>query len=73
MAIVLTFAVSILDGYVSLLEFMPSISLGLLNSILEFYKEYLPLYDLGLGWILPAALGALVGALYGQLRKGREK
>ena len=43
------------------------------DKILEFYKEYLPLYDLGLGWILPAALGALVGALYGQLRKGREK
>ena len=73
MAIVLTFAVSILDGYVSLLEFMPSISLGLLNSILEFYKENLPLYDLGLGWILPAALGALVGALYTLLRKSPGK
>ena len=69
MAILLTFAVSILDGYVSLLQFMPSVSLGFFSSILEFYKNYLPLYDLGLGWILPAALGAFVGALYAQLRK----
>lgn len=64
LSLLCTFAVSILDGYLTLVQFLPSASIGTLNNVAEIYKQYLPLYGLGLGWMLPAVLGAVAGAVY---------
>ena len=33
----------------------------MLSSISAFYADYLPLYAIGLGWIVPAVVGAVIG------------
>ena len=53
-AMFLTFFISIIDGYNALVESVQAVEVGALNAISEFYQDYLPLYDLGLGWIVPA-------------------
>jgi len=60
-AMVLTFFVSILDGYQALVKSMPEAKLMFLDQIGAFYENILPFYDLGLGWILPALVGAVIG------------
>ncbi|RWZ58021.1 branched-chain amino acid transport system II carrier protein [Halobacillus fulvus] len=57
----LTFFVSFIDGYSALTDSIPAVTLPLLESVRSFYLEFLPLYDIGLGWILPAVAGALIG------------
>ncbi|MFC7063427.1 branched-chain amino acid transport system II carrier protein [Halobacillus seohaensis] len=57
----LTFLVSIIDGYNTLSSSLPGVTLSLIESIKEFYLHYLPLYSIGLGWILPALVGAIIG------------
>ncbi|WP_101844967.1 branched-chain amino acid transport system II carrier protein [Halobacillus sp. Marseille-P3879] len=60
----LTFFVSIVDGYHTLVESLPGASLSSIEAVREFYVHYLPLYDIGLGWILPALAGALIGCFW---------
>ncbi|MFC5447127.1 branched-chain amino acid transport system II carrier protein [Paenibacillus aestuarii] len=60
----LTFCVSFFDGYSALVDSLPSASLSLFESIKLFYMDYLPFYDIGLGWILPALVGAFIGFLW---------
>ncbi|WP_413367091.1 branched-chain amino acid transport system II carrier protein [Lysinibacillus sp. 3P01SB] len=60
-AMFFTFFVSIIDGYNALIESVPAFELGFLNTIAEFYKSFLPLYDIGLGWIVPALVGTVIG------------
>lgn len=60
-AMFFTFFVSIIDGYNALIESVPAFELGFLNTIAEFYKNFLPLYDIGLGWIVPALVGTVIG------------
>ena len=62
-AMTLTLCVSLIDGYSSLAKSVPAASVPLFESVSKFYADSLPLYHLGLGWILPALLGALIGLL----------
>ncbi|OIK13709.1 branched-chain amino acid transport system II carrier protein [Bacillus sp. MUM 116] len=64
MAILLTFFVSIFDGYSTLATSLPGATVALFESIKTFYVHYLPLYNTGLGWILPAVIGAIAGYLW---------
>ena len=57
----LTFFISIIDGYNALTSSLPQATLSLIESVSEFYFYYLPFYDIGLGWILPALVGAIIG------------
>ena len=34
-----------------------------LNAMLEFMKDYVPLFKYGLGWLIPAAVGAAIGVI----------
>ncbi|SFK32681.1 branched-chain amino acid:cation transporter, LIVCS family [Halobacillus dabanensis] len=63
-AMILTFFVSTIDGYNALVGTIPTALLPWLEDISQFYYSYLPLYDIGLGWILPALLGAVIGYLW---------
>lgn len=62
-AILFTFFISIIDGYNALIDSVPAFEIGFLSSIAEFYKEFLPLYSIGLGWIVPALVGAIIGII----------
>ena len=68
-AMFLTFFISIIDGYNALLGSVPAVEVGALNAISEFYQAYLPLYDLGLGWIVPAVVGAVIGYIFSMMKK----
>src|SRR5690606_23014809 len=60
-AILLVFFISIIDGYNALIGSVPAFEVGMLSSISTFYADYLPLYSIGLGWIVPAVVGAVIG------------
>ena len=60
-AIVLTLFVSILDGYQALVDSIPEAKLGFFEQIGNFYENVLPFYEIGLGWVLPAFVGAVIG------------
>lgn len=60
---ILTFGVSFFDGYSALVRSIPGVSVSVLDSVVSFYENSLPLYSLGLGWLLPALAGAAVGML----------
>lgn len=44
---------------------------GLTVGILSEWAERIPFYDLGIGWLLPAIIGALIGLVIGRLRPKR--
>jgi branched-chain amino acid:cation transporter, LIVCS family len=60
-SIAMTFFVSFFDGYSALVANLPNTNISLFNSVTSIYVEHLPLYAIGLGWILPAFLGAVIG------------
>ncbi|WP_409369096.1 branched-chain amino acid transport system II carrier protein [Lysinibacillus sp. 38-6] len=62
-AMFLTFFVSLIDGYKALVDSIPGAKLSLLDAVEQFYSNILPLYDIGLGWILPAIIGVVIGLL----------
>jgi len=63
-AMIFTFGVSFLDGYSALQESIPGFSVPFLEKIMQFYSSTLPLYDLGLGWLLPAFIGVAIGLVW---------
>lgn len=65
----LTFFVSLIDGYKALIAEIPAAQLSFLDSIEQFYATYLPLYEIGLGWIVPAVFGAVIGLIYAMVKK----
>ncbi|WP_173915320.1 branched-chain amino acid transport system II carrier protein [Halobacillus sp. Marseille-Q1614] len=60
----LTLFVSIVDGYSALAESLPGVTVASIESVREFYVHYLPFYDIGLGWILPALAGGVIGCFW---------
>ncbi len=62
-AILLTFFISLIDGYNALVASVPAFEVGFLTEVADVYARYLPLYSIGLGWIVPAVVGVLVGLL----------
>jgi branched-chain amino acid:cation transporter, LIVCS family len=60
----LTFFVSFFDGYSALAASLPNMNVSFLDSVKALYMDYLPLYDIGLGWIVPALIGATIGYIW---------
>lgn len=63
-AILFTFFISFIDGYNALVDSLSGFGVGILDDIAAFYQDYLPLYSIGLGWIVPAIIGAVIGLLF---------
>ncbi len=59
-SMICAFAVSVVNG----LE-----TGGLSAGILSEWVRYIPFYELGIGWLIPAIVGALAGLAVGRLRK----
>ncbi|MFD2210482.1 branched-chain amino acid transport system II carrier protein [Virgibacillus halophilus] len=55
-----TFLISIVDGFKSLCESLEIDYFAWLKPILTFYTDNLPLYEEGLGWLLPALIVMVV-------------
>lgn len=62
-AMIFTFFISLIDGYKALVESVPDAKLVVLDAVEKYYSEMLPFYDIGLGWILPALIGAVIGSM----------
>lgn len=54
-SLALTFLVSIVEG-------LSASSLDV-SSLSNFYNKYVPLYNIGLGWLIPALIGAAIGLI----------
>ncbi|WP_010288889.1 branched-chain amino acid transport system II carrier protein [Kurthia massiliensis] len=68
-AMFFTFFISIIDGYNALIGSVPEWKVSFLQKIAQFYADTLPFYDLGLGWIVPAVVGAIIGYMYALIKK----
>ena len=62
-SILFTFFISFIDGYNALVGSLSGFEVGMLSDIAAFYEDYLPFYSIGLGWIVPAIVGALIGLI----------
>ncbi|MEG0471326.1 MAG: branched-chain amino acid transport system II carrier protein, partial [Solibacillus sp.] len=62
-AIILTFFISTIDGYNALIANVPALEVSFLTAISAFYAEILPLYSIGLGWVVPAFIGVIIGLM----------
>lgn len=60
-AMLLTFLISVIDGYNALTQNVTNFNIELLNSVSTFYSNILPFYDVGLGWVVPAIVGVIIG------------
>lgn len=65
----LTFFVSLIDGYKALIASLPAAKVGFLDAIEKFYASVLPFYEIGLGWVIPAVVGAFIGYIYALAKK----
>ncbi|ARI79219.1 branched-chain amino acid transport system II carrier protein [Halobacillus mangrovi] len=68
-SMVLTLFVSTIDGYNALVGTIPGAAIHVIDKVSGFYYSYLPLYDIGLGWVLPAFIGAVLGYLWSSKNK----
>lgn len=60
-AIILTIFISTIDGYNALIANVPAFEVKFLTAISAFYADILPLYSIGLGWVVPAIIGVIIG------------
>ncbi|MET4560191.1 LIVCS family branched-chain amino acid:cation transporter [Lysinibacillus parviboronicapiens] len=70
-AMFFTFFISVIDGYKALADSVPAAKIGVLDAVTQLYADFLPFYDIGLGWILPALVGALIGSVMGARHLGK--
>lgn len=63
-AMIFTFSVSLLDGYRAMQNSIPGLSVSFFERIMQSFSSNLPLYDLGLGWLLPAFIGVGIGIVW---------
>lgn len=70
-SILFAFCVSFFDGYSTLIKSLPSASLPVLDAVKTFYLNYLPLYDIGLGWLLPSIVGTFIGLVWSKTHKNK--
>lgn len=59
-ATVITFMISIIDGLKTFCDLIEIDYYGWMKPIVSFYKEALPLYNQGLGWLIPVLIIILI-------------
>ncbi|MFJ7182926.1 branched-chain amino acid transport system II carrier protein [Lysinibacillus xylanilyticus] len=70
-AMIFTIFISVIDGYKALVASIPTAKLSIFDVIEKAYSNFLPFYDMGLGWILPALIGAFIGCLFPARKAGK--
>jgi LIVCS family branched-chain amino acid:cation transporter len=59
-SLILTFIISLFDGLNA-----AGIKINVIN---DFFTHLLPLYNVGLGWLIPSVLGGVAGYIFTKLR-----
>ncbi|RDW16207.1 branched-chain amino acid transport system II carrier protein [Oceanobacillus chungangensis] len=67
-ATIITFLVSIIDGFKALCESLKIDYYNWLSPIIDFYETYLPLYKQGLGWLLPALIVIVITGIIARIQ-----
>lgn len=67
-AIILTLFVSVIDGYNALIDSVPAFEVNFLTAVANVYEQYLPLYSIGLGWVVPALIGTVLGYIVSRVK-----
>ncbi|QHS23385.1 branched-chain amino acid transport system II carrier protein [Virgibacillus sp. MSP4-1] len=70
--IAVTFLISIFDGLKSLCQSLGIEYFGWMQPIVNFYEQSLPLYNQGLGWLLPAVAVIVVTGVISRFQKTAE-
>ncbi|MBC5636795.1 branched-chain amino acid transport system II carrier protein [Ornithinibacillus sp. BX22] len=65
----ITFLISIFDGWKVLQESLGIDGFSLLEPVVSFYEKWLPFYDEGLGWLVPAIIVILITGIITRMRK----
>ncbi len=65
-------SVTVCTGLASMFDLFKTLPAGLQNALqlegcVTFAGKYLPLYDMGLGWVLPAVIGLLIGLIISRM------
>jgi len=63
-AISVTFMISIIDGFKTFCDLVGMKYFGWLAHIVSFYERVLPLYNNGLGWLLPVLISILITGIF---------
>jgi len=66
---VVTFLISIVDGFKTLSNTLEIEYFGWFKPIVSFYDSFLPLYDAGLGWLLPALVVIVIAGIISRIYK----
>ena len=66
---IVTFLISIVDGFKTLSNTLEMDYYGCLKTIVSFYESVLPLYDEGLGWLLPALIVIVISGTISRIYK----
>ncbi len=69
-AIFVTFLISVVDGLKTLTGSLEVANPAWLQSIIDFYDQILPLYNDGLGWLVPALIAIALSAIVAFILKG---
>lgn len=68
-AIAVTFFISLFDGLKALCDSLGIEYFGWLSTVLGMFESVLPLYDKGLGWLVPALIVIVITGVYSRLQK----
>src|SRR5699024_6618438 len=66
---IVTFLISIVDGFKTLSNTLEMDYYGWLKTFVSFYDSVLPLYDEGLGWLLPALIVIAISGTISRIYK----
>ncbi|MBS4201270.1 branched-chain amino acid transport system II carrier protein [Bacillus sp. FJAT-49732] len=69
LTIAITFLISIFDGLKSLCQSLEIDYFGWMVPVVSFYENTLPLYNKGLGWLLPALVVIIITAVVSRLQR----
>ena len=64
-----TFLIAIVDGFKALCESLEIDYFNWLQPVINIYEQYLPLYNDGLGWLLPAVVVCVVATIVHHMTK----
>ncbi|ANU24552.1 branched-chain amino acid transport system II carrier protein [Planococcus donghaensis] len=67
--IIVTFLISIIDGFKTLTALLGVENPTWLQSVIDFYSATLPLYNNGLGWLLPAIIVIAITTMIARSKK----
>ncbi len=68
-ATIVTFLISTIDGVKAFCKSFDMAYFEWMTPIIKAYENYLPLYDEGLGWLLPVLIVIIIATVYVQIKK----